>query len=71
MKAELRVRKIADCGLRMRKCQTFEFDGMAKKEGEIKNWERAAAPSLPLGHSAYDHHDEAGRHGDRHFGFDR
>jgi hypothetical protein len=28
-------------------------------------------PSLPLGHSAYNHQDESGGHGDRHFGFDR
>jgi hypothetical protein len=25
---------------------------------------------LDLGHSAYDHQGEAGRHGDRHFDFD-
>jgi hypothetical protein len=50
MKAELRVRKlrIADCGLRMRKCQTFEFDGMAKKgEGEIGNEQPAFATPGP------------------------
>jgi len=28
-------------------------------------------PSLALGHSAYNHQDEAGGHGDRHFGFNR
>ena len=40
---------------------------MAKKQGEIGNEQ---PPSLPLGHSAHDQHDEARRHGDSDFRFD-
>jgi hypothetical protein len=32
---------------------------------------RNRPPSLTLGHSAYNHQDKAGRHGDRYFGFNR
>jgi hypothetical protein len=41
------------------------------ERGESMKQVEECPPSLPLGHSAYNHNDKAGRHGDRYFGFNR
>ena len=49
----------------------WELSARAKEKVKRKNEDSEGPPSLDLGHGAYEHQGEAGRHGDRHFDFDR